>query len=135
LFGGNQHRSKFAAIIIVLSALLHVYIAWFGIFAGENSGPVAFPDLPRELLAPTKPMAANQGVYNLCLAAGLIWSLMIRDAEWQRKVATGFLLFVAVAGIFGAWRVSPDIALVQAGPAVIGLLSIWLPLGRMKRPG
>ena len=71
-----------------------------------------------------------QGVYNLCLAIGLIWSLFIRDADWQRKVASGFLLFVATAGIFGAWRVSPDIALVQAGPAVIALLLLWLPVGK-----
>lgn len=126
---------KLAKIMTVLVAILHLYIAWFGIFAWQGQGPSTFPDLPVSLFEPTSAMAANQGVYNLCLAAGLIWSLMIRDAEWQRKVATGFLLFVAVAGIFGAWRVSPDIALVQAGPAVIGLLSIWLPLGRMKRPG
>lgn len=122
--------SKFAAIIIVLIALLHFYIAWFGIFAWEASGPVAFPDLPRELFAPTKPMAANQGVYNFCLALGLIWSLFIRDPVWQRKIATCFLLFVTTAGLLGAFGVSPDVALVQAGPAVIALALIWLPMLR-----
>lgn len=125
--------SIFAKIMVALVAILHLYIAWFGIFAWQAQGPTTFPDLPASLFEPTTAMAANQGVYNLCIAAGLIWSLFIRDAEWQRKVASGFLLFVVVAGIFGAWRVSPDIALVQAGPAVIGLLLLWLPVGPKRR--
>lgn len=125
--------SIFAKIMVALVAILHLYIAWFGIFAWQAQGPATFPDLPPSLFEPTTAMAANQGVYNLCLAAGLIWSLFIRDAEWQRKVASGFLLFVAAAGIFGAWRVSPDIALVQTGPAVIGLLLLWVPMGKRRR--
>ncbi len=123
---------KLAKIMIVIVAILHLYIAWFGIFAWQGQGPTTFPDLPADLFPPTTTMAANQGIYNLCLAAGLIWSLFIRNSEWQRKTATAFLLFVAVAGILGAWRVSPDIALVQAGPAVIGLLLLWLPLGTRR---
>lgn len=124
--------SRLAKIMIVLVALLHLYIAWFGIFAWQGQGPETFPDLPASLFEPTTAMAANQGVYNLCLAAGLIWSLFIRNAEWQRKIATAFLLFVAAAGLLGAWWVSLDIALVQAGPAIIGLLLIWLPLGKRR---
>lgn len=122
--------SIFVKIMVALVAILHLYIAWFGIFAWQAQGPATFPNLPHNLFEPTTAMAANQGVYNLCLAIGLIWSLFIRDADWQRKVASGFLLFVATAGIFGAWRVSPDIALVQAGPAVIALLLLWLPVGK-----
>ncbi len=125
--------SKLAKIMIVLVALLHLYIAWFGIFAWQAQGPSTFPDLPPSLFEPTTAMAANQGVYNLCLALGLIWSLCLRDVQWQRKVASGFLLFVAAAGIFGAWRVSQDIALVQAGPAVIGLALLWLPVRKLGR--
>jgi len=119
--------------MVALVAILHLYIAWFGIFAWQGQGPAAFPELPANLFQPTAAMAANQGVYNLCLALGLLWSLFIREAIWQRKVAAAFLLFVAAAGIFGAWRVSPDIALVQAGPAVIGLLLLWLPVRRRRR--
>jgi putative membrane protein len=84
--------SIFAKIIVALVAILHLYIAWFGIFAWQAQGPGAFPEFPADLFEPTTAMAANQGVYNLCLAAGLIWSLFIRDAEWQRKVAIGLLL-------------------------------------------
>lgn len=124
--------SRLAKIMIVLVALLHLYIVWFGIFAWQGQGPATFPDLPASLFEPTTAMAANQGVYNLCLAAGLIWSLFIRNGEWQRKIATAFLLFVATAGVFGAWRVSTDIALVQAGPAVIGILLLWLPVRKTR---
>ena len=125
--------SIFAKIMIALVAMLHLYIAWFGIFAWQGQGPSTFPDLPGELFRPTSAMAANQGVYNFCLAAGLLWSLLIRDRQWQPRIATAFLLFVAVAGIFGAWRVSPDIALVQAGPALIGLLLLWLPVAKRRQ--
>jgi len=125
--------SIFAKIMIALVAMLHLYIAWFGIFAWQVQGPATFPDLPVDLFRPTDAMAANQGVYNFCLAAGLLWSLLIRDREWQRKVASAFLLFVLAAGLFGAWRVSRDIALVQAGPALIGLLLLWLPAGWKRR--
>jgi putative membrane protein len=124
---------KLAKIMIAIVAILHLYIAWFGIFAWQGQGPATFPDLPASLFEPTTAMAANQGVYNLCLAAGLIWSLLIRDIEWQRTVATAFMLFVATAGLFGAWRVSTDIALVQAGPAVIGLILLWLPGRKMRK--
>ncbi|MEP5220287.1 MAG: DUF1304 domain-containing protein, partial [Lentilitoribacter sp.] len=71
-----------------------------------------------------------QGLYNSFLAAGLIWSLFIKDDIWQRRVATCFLLFVAMAGLFGAYTVSPRTALVQSVPAVIALLLVWLGRGR-----
>ncbi|WP_417623103.1 DUF1304 domain-containing protein [Parasphingorhabdus sp.] len=125
--------SKLAKIMIALIVILHLYIAWFGIYAWQTQGPATFPDLPANLFSPTTAMAANQGVYNLCLAAGLVWSLCIRDATWQRKVGTAFLLFVAAAGLLGAWRISRDIALVQAGPAVIALMLLWLPTGKTRR--
>ena len=71
-------------------------------------------------------MAANQGLYNGFLAAGLFWSLFISDAQWQRKIATCFLIFVAVAGIFGALTVDTKIIFVQLIPASIGLACVWL---------
>ena len=103
--------SRLAKIMIGLVALLHLYIAWFGIFAWQGQGPATFPDLPASLFEPTTAMAV----------------------EWQRKVATAFLLFVTTAGIFGAWRVSADIALVQAGPSVIGILLLWLPVRKTRK--
>jgi putative membrane protein len=62
-----------------LLALLHGYIAWFEIFAWETRGPEIFSVLAPELFEPTKSMAANQGLYNAFLGAGLLWSLLIKD--------------------------------------------------------
>jgi len=113
-------------ILITLIAVLHLYIAWFEIFAWESRGPRIFSIFPKQLFAPTKAMAANQGVYNGFLAAGLIWSLLIRDPVWQTYIALCFLLFVAVAGIYGGATVSKRIYVVQAAPAILALVLLFL---------
>ncbi|GAB5446457.1 DUF1304 domain-containing protein [Gymnodinialimonas sp.] len=115
-----------AALIIAVIAALHLYIAWFEIFAWTTRGPVVFSTFPPELFEQTTAMAANQGLYNAFLSAGLIWSLLIRDARWRINVGACFLLFVAVAGIFGAFTVSSRIMAVQTGPAVLGLVFLFL---------
>lgn len=112
--------------IIGLLALLHVYIAWFEIFAWEARGPAVFSSFPPELFSQTVSMAANQGLYNAFLAVGLGWSLVITDRDWQMKIATCFLLFVAVAGLFGAATVSTRILMVQFVPAALGLVLLWM---------
>ena len=70
-------------------------------------------------------MAANQGLYNGFLAAGLIWALIfIKDVKWKRNVALFFLGCVAIAGIYGAMTVSKNIVFVQALPAILGIISL-----------
>ncbi|UWQ94344.1 DUF1304 domain-containing protein [Rhodobacteraceae bacterium M385] len=120
-----------AALVIALIAALHLYIAWFEIFAWTTRGPVVFATLPRELFEPTTAMAANQGLYNAFLAAGLIWSLLIRDSVWRINVGICFLGFVLVAGVFGALTVSPRILFVQAVPATLGLILLLLAKRRV----
>jgi len=115
-----------ALIVIALLALLHVYIAWFEIFAWETRGPEVFSSFPKDLFSETVAMAANQGIYNAFLAAGLFWALVISDRDWQARVATCFLLFVAVAGLFGAFTVSTRILVVQFIPAALGLILLML---------
>src|SRR5690606_34480949 len=105
-------------IVIALVALEHLYILWFEMFAWETVGRRIFKGLPAELFKPTKPLAANQGLYNGFLAAGLFWSLLIADAEWQRNVALFFLSCVAVAGIYGTITASKGIFIKQALPAI-----------------
>ncbi len=111
-------------ILIGLIALLHSYIAWFEIFAWESRGPIVFSSFPPDLFPQTVQMAANQGIYNAFLAAGLFWALMIKDRTWQRNVAICFLLFVAVAGIFGAATVTTRTLFVQTLPAVLALAAV-----------
>lgn len=118
--------NKIATFLVAVIALLHVYIAWFEMFAWESRGPKIFSSFPADLFAQTTAMAANQGLYNLFLAIGLIWSLVISDTKWRANVATVFLLFVAVAGVFGAATVSAKILVVQTVPAVAALVLIYL---------
>ncbi|MEO9824922.1 MAG: DUF1304 domain-containing protein [Paracoccaceae bacterium] len=118
---------KLAAFILVaLISLLHFYIAWFEIFAWTTRGPKVFTVYPPEHFVQTVSMAANQGIYNAFLAAGLVWALLIRDAKWQVNVAMCFLIFVAVAGVFGAITVTIKTMFIQTVPAVIALALLWL---------
>lgn len=115
-----------ALVLVALIALVHLAILWLEMFAWESRGPAAFRSLPRDLFAPTKTLAANQGLYNGFLAAGLIWSLFIADPAWARNVATCFLLFVLVAGAYGAATASRRIFWVQGVPALAALAAVHL---------
>lgn len=90
-------------------------------FAWESRGPKIFKDFPKDLFPQTTTLAANQGLYNGFLAAGLIWSLLIPDTVWSQNVALFFLGCVAVAGIYGALTASRRILYVQTLPALIGI--------------
>jgi len=96
-------------------------------FAWETKGKEAFKgSLAPELFRPTKTLAANQGLYNGFLAAGLIWSFFISDFLWQNYVALFFLGCVAVAGIYGAITASKKILFIQTIPATIGIILVLL---------
>ncbi len=113
-------------IFIGLVALLHLYFLWFEMFAWTTKGRKVFRSFPKELFEPTKPMAANQGLYNGFLAAGLIWTFFIQDSIWKMNIALFFLGCVAVAGIYGALSVAKKIFFVQALPALIAIGLILL---------
>ncbi len=113
-------------IIIAIVALEHLYILWMEMFAWETVGKKTFKNFPPELFPKTKGLAANQGLYNGFLSAGLIWSFFIENPDWKFYVALFFLICVAVAGIFGALTASKRIFFVQALPAIIGIVFFWL---------
>lgn len=115
-----------AKIIIALVAVLHLYILWFEMFAWTTKGRKVFKTFPSDLFEPTKAMAANQGLYNGFLAAGLIWSLLISDPEWGWNVGLFFLSCVLVAGAYGGYSVSKSIFMTQGIPALIGIVLLWL---------
>ena len=76
-----------AAILTGFVALEHLYILWLEMFAWETAGRKAFKgSLPDEMFTPTKTLAANQGLYNGFLAAGLCWSFFIDDFLWKHNV-------------------------------------------------
>lgn len=113
-------------VLIGLIAALHIYILWMEMFAWETRGRKVFRSIPKELFSQTKVMAANQGLYNGFLAAGLIWSLLIQDVVWQKNVALFFLACVAIAGIYGAATAAKRILYVQTVPAVIAIALIYI---------
>lgn len=110
-------------ILIGIVAVEHLYILWLEMFAWETAGKKAFKgSLPDAMFTPTKTLAANQGLYNGFLAAGLIWSFFISDISWQNHVAVFFLSCVIVAGVYGALTASKKIFFIQALPAIIALV-------------
>ncbi|MFB6454205.1 DUF1304 domain-containing protein [Chitinophaga sp. Hz27] len=114
-------------ILIAIIAAEHLYILWFEMFDWENRGKKIFKGaFTDDMFKATKGLAANQGLYNGFLAAGLIWSLLIHNAEWQHHVAVFFLVCVAIAGIYGAATASRKIFVVQALPALITLALVCL---------
>jgi putative membrane protein len=117
---------KIAFALVALIALLHLYIAWFEMFAWTTRGPMVFETFPPELFDQTVQMAANQGLYNAFLAVGLVWSLFIKDVKWQNNIATCFLAFVAVAGVGAAVTVALKSGLIQFVPASIALVLLFV---------
>ncbi len=113
-----------AKIITAFVALMHVYILWMEMFAWTTKGRKVFKNFPQDLFEPTKQMAANQGLYNGFLAAGLFWALLINDPVWSGNVALFFLSCVFVASLYGAISVTKKIFYVQGVPAFIGIL-LW----------
>lgn len=116
--------STLVSILIAFIALEHIYILYMEMFAWTTLGKKTFRSLDPTLFEPTKVLAANQGLYNGFLAAGLIWSLLISDTEWRWNVALFFLLCIVVAGVYGAATASKRIFYVQALPALITALII-----------
>jgi len=111
-------------ILISLVILLHLYFLWFEMFAWTTRGKKVFKKFPPELFEPTRPMAANQGLYNGFLAAGLGWSLFLGDGIWATRIAAFFLCCVVIAGVFGALTADRKIFYIQALPALLALILI-----------
>ena len=112
------------SILTGVVALIHVYIVILEMFLWETPRALkAFGTTP-EFAASTKVLAANQGLYNGFLAAGLIWGIWLGEAGDPIKIF--FLLCVAIAGLYGALTASRKILFVQTIPALIALVAVWL---------
>lgn len=114
--------SALSKILIGIIAFEHLYILWVEMFAWTTVGKKMFKSLPEHLFESTKGLAANQGLYNGFLAAGLIWSLLIGDASWASHISTFFLGCVVTAGVYGGLTASKSILIKQASPALIVLV-------------
>jgi len=109
-------------ILTAFVAIEHCYILWLEMFGWTTRGPKVFKTLPAHLFEPTRALAANQGLYNGFLAAGLFWSLIIDNPEWSGNVAVFFLSCVAIAGIYGSITADKKIFWIQGLLPIFALL-------------
>ena len=115
---------KIATLLVAFVAIEHLYILVLEMFLWTKPAGLRAFGLTPEFAEQTAVLAANQGLYNGFLAAGLIWGLILKENGYSTRVF--FLLCVVVAGIFGAITAKPSILYVQAMPALVALIVMVL---------
>jgi putative membrane protein len=116
------------AVLVAAIAALHIYILVLEMFLWETPRAMkAFGTTPDSARL-TRVLAANQGLYNGFLAAGLVWALARGVSGAGRDIALFFLGCVMIAGFYGAATANLRILYVQALPALFGLLAVWAHL-------
>lgn len=113
-----------ASVMVVIVALQHLWFLIVEMFLWEGPIGLKMFNLTPEFAEQTASLAANQGLYNGFLAAGLLWSLLSKSNAFDLKIF--FLGCVVVAGIFGAATVSPTIFIVQGIPACIAIGLVFM---------
>jgi putative membrane protein len=113
-----------ATIVVVLIALLHIYILVLEMFLWDKPMGLRAFRQTSEIAAATKVLAANQGLYNGFLAAGLLWGAILGHDGILLKIFC--LSCVAVAGLYGAYTVARQIVFIQTLPAAIALILVLL---------
>jgi putative membrane protein len=116
--------STLANVVVVLVGVLHVYFLVLEMFLWDKPAGLRAFGQTLEAARATRVLAANQGLYNGFLAAGLFWGVVLGADGTSVKVF--FLTCVLVAGLYGAATASRKILFVQALPAAIGLALVLL---------
>ena len=122
----GENMIVIANVLVALVAMLHVYFLILEmLFWTKPLGLKTFRNT-QEKANDSAVLAANQGLYNGFLAAGLFWGLLQPAPALAFQIKVFFLLCVIVAGAYGAWSVSRRILFVQALPAALALIVLWL---------
>jgi putative membrane protein len=123
---GSRHMILIANCLVALVAALHVYFLVLEMFLWTK--PLGLKTFRNTIEKATDQavLAANQGLYNGFLAAGLLWGLIHANPGFALQIKTFFLLCVVVAGVYGAATVTRRILVVQAAPAALALILLWL---------
>ena len=116
-----------AGLAVGIVAMLHLGFLVLEMFLWTRPAGQRVFGLPRDVMMASAPLAANQGLYNGFLAAGLIWGLAAGPSGLAPKVF--FLSCVVVAGVFGAATAKRSILWVQAVPGALALLLVILARG------
>jgi putative membrane protein len=113
-----------ADILVAIVALLHLGFLVLEMFLWTTPVGRRVFGLPPDFMVASASLAANQGLYNGFLAAGLVWGLFIGPAGFSIKVF--FLSCVLIAGVFGAVTAKRSILWIQGLPAAVALSVLWL---------
>ncbi len=114
--------SLVAKIAVACVSLIHIYILVLEMFFWDKPLGLKAFGLSKEFAAASKVLAANQGLYNGFLAAGLLWGLIIGDI----RIQIFFLVCVMIAGVYGAITANKKILWVQTMPALLAFLLVVL---------
>ncbi|MET7654642.1 MULTISPECIES: DUF1304 domain-containing protein [unclassified Streptomyces] len=114
-----------ANVLVGLVAVLHLYILVMEMFLWQKKPGMSFHGLDAEMAKRTAAMAANQGLYNGFLAAGLVWGLIAADPTGFRAQVF-FLSCVIVAGVYGAVTANRRILVAQALPGALALAAVLI---------
>ncbi len=115
-----------AQILVALVALEHVWFLILEMFFWTKPLGLRTFGQTVEKAQDSAVLAANQGLYNGFLAAGLLFGLFYPEPQAARHIQIFFLICVIAAGAYGGYSVSPKIVVVQAAPALIALILVWL---------
>jgi len=115
-----------AKVFVALVALEHIGFLIMEMFLWTTPGVRKAFGTTAEFAAASKPLAANQGLYNGFLAAGLLWGAIYPDPVFARQIALFFLTCVLVAAVYGGVTVKRSIMLIQGLPALIALVIVLL---------
>ena len=116
------------AVLTAAIGALHAYILWLEMFRWEHPRTRRAFGTTEDFARATKVLAANQGLYNGFLAAGLFWAVLSGTAAEGRPLALFFLSCVLIAGLYGAATASRRILFIQGLPAAIALAAVLLRL-------
>jgi len=121
------YMSSLQKVFIGFVALEHLFILYMEMFKWPSLGKKVFREaFPETLFEQTTVMAANQGLYNGFLAAGLIWALLIKNKEWRFNITVFFLTCVIIAGVYGSCTIAGKVFFTQALPALLALTLVLL---------
>ena len=112
-------------VLLGVMALEHVYFLYLQMFRWTHPRTLKAFKTTYDVANSSKKLASNQGLYNGFLAAGLVWTILA-PAPLQRPLAIFFSGCVLIAGVFGGLTVSRRITMIQALPAALGLISIFV---------
>lgn len=115
-----------AAVMVFIVAALHIYILVLEMFLWRTPRGLRSFGMTQAVADSSAKLAANQGLYNGFLAAGLLWGLLAYGIVEGRAILTFFLACVIVAGLYGGLTVNRRIILIQSLPAAVALVLVWL---------